>query len=189
MAIAADTGAVRIASGGGSGAAGREGQRSAVQGQQPMAPEGNDHRPAGSGEGGGSRHCGPVTMSSTFVRLRQFAMVLELMPSFAAIDPPDQLLIARTPGSAARALRPALEPMAPLRLDRGAAMTNLSHRVSCHSKERITPSNRGHRTTNELGNGGISWQGLTPFGLRPSVARTTYGRHGRTNEHPKAMWT
>ncbi len=55
---------------------------------------------------------GPVFISSTVARFRHFATVLGVPPFFAAIDPSDHLLIARTPGSAARALRPAPEPMA-----------------------------------------------------------------------------
>ena len=80
-------------------------------------------------------------MSSTVARLRHFATVLGLIPSSRLSCASEACDHSGQPSDRWRA-GPHYCCSDSLR-GRGAAMANLSHRVSFHSKERIAPSKRG----------------------------------------------
>ena len=84
---------------------------------------------------------GPVFISSTVVRLRHFATVFALMSSSRLSIASEACDHSGQPSDRWRA-GPHYCSSDRVR-GRGASVTNLSHRASFHSKERITPSNRG----------------------------------------------
>lgn len=84
---------------------------------------------------------GSVSISSTVARLRHLATILGLMSNARPTCAGPQSC-PRTDGGRAFALRSPYCCSVGLR-GRGAAITNLSHRASFHSCERIAPSNLG----------------------------------------------